>query len=319
MLFIYLFFRLLGSTKYGCVIMILEDRIMDIRILKYFLAVAQEESISKAAEFLHTTQPNLSRQLNQLEEEIGKKLFERGSRKITLTEEGMFLRKRAKEIVDLTERTELELSTFNETTSGDVYIGAAETDTMRLIAQVILQQQEKYPQIKYHIFSGSTAEITELLNKGLLDFGILVEPVNLEKYDYLKLPKNDQWGVLMPKDHHLAQRNSIRPEDVQNERVIMAQQQLEGNLLSGWLGEYGKSINIVGTFNLITTPAMMVEAGLGIVFTFDKLVNTTGDSKLCFRPLEPRFETSLFLAWKKYQIFSKPAKLFLEQVQSSLF
>ncbi len=292
---------------------------MDVRILKYFLAVAQEESITKAAEVLRTTQPNLSRQLTELEEEVGRKLFERGSRKITLTEEGMFLRKRAKEIIELVERTETALSSFDEMVSGVVHIGAAETHAMRLIADAMLSLRETHPQIQYNIFSGSTIEVTDQLNKGLLDFGVLVAPVDLQKYDYLKLPINDIFGVLMRKDSPLANLNSICPDDIKNQPVLCAHQQVDGNVLSGWLGDDSKNLNIVSTFNLITTPAMMVEAGLGYAFTFDKLVNTSGDSNLCFRPLEPRVETGLYLVWKKYQIFTKAAKMFLEEIQRSLF
>lgn len=288
---------------------------MDIRILKYFLAVAQEESITKAAEVLHTSQPNLSRQLNDLEAEVGKKLFERGSRKITLTEEGMFLCKRAREIVELLERTEADLSLFDEATSGDVYIGAAETHAMRLVAHAMQALRATYPQILFHIFSGSTVEVVEQLNKGLLDFGILVDPVDPQKYDHIRLPVNDTWGILMRRDSPLAKLESIRPEDIRDKPLLCAQQMLDANEISGWLGEDFKNLNVVTTFNLITTPAMMVEEGLGYTFTFDKLVNTTGDCNLCFRPLEPKFETGLYLVWKKYQIFTKAAKAFLEQIR----
>ena len=292
---------------------------MEIRILKYFLAVAQEESITKAAEILHTTQPNLSRQLNMLEAEVGKKLFERGSRKVTLTEEGMFLRKRAKEIIDLTERTESELSTYGETTSGDIYIGAPETYVMHSIAEIFKRMHNQYPNIKYHIFSGSTLEVSEQLNKGLLDFAILIEPIDLEKYNDLKLPYTDTWGVLMRKDSPLAKLNAITPEDIKDEPIFLAHQQSSANVLSGWFKEYYRNLNVIGSFNLITTPAMIVESGLGYVFTFDKLINTTGDCNLCFRPLEPNFETGFYLVWKKYQIFSRSAKMFLEELQKVLF
>lgn len=292
---------------------------MDIRILKYFLAVAQEESITRAAEVLHTSQPNLSRQLTELEEEVGKKLFERGSRKITLTEEGMFLRKRAKEIIELVERTETDLSSFDEVIGGVVHIGAAETHAMRLLADAMLLLRENHPQIQFNIFSGSTIEVTEQLNKGLFDFGVLVEPVDLQHYDYLRLPVNDTFGVVMRKDSPLAKLNTICPDDIRNQPVLVSRQQLDGNVLSGWLGDDIKNLNIVSTFNLITTPAMMVEAGLGYAFTFDKLVNITGDSKLCFRPFEPKVETGLYLVWKKYQMFTKAAKVFLKQVQRSVF
>lgn len=292
---------------------------MDIRVLRYFLAVAQEESITRAAELLHTSQPNLSRQLTELEAEVGKKLFERGSRKITLTEEGLFLCKRAREIIELLERTEADLSSFNEMTSGDVYIGAAETHAMRLIAHAIQSLREIHPQILYHFFSGSTVEVTEQLDKGLLDFGILVDPADPQKYDHIRLPVNDTWGILMRRDSPLAALDSIRPEDIKDKPLLCSQQMLDANGISGWLGEDFKNLNVVFTFNLITTPAMMVEEGLGYVFTFDKLINTTGDCNLCFRPLEPKFETGLYLVWKKYQIFTKPAKVFLEQIRRMIF
>ncbi len=292
---------------------------MDIRVLKYFLAVAQEESITKAAEVLLTSQPNLSKQLTELEEEVGTKLFERGSRKTTLTEEGMFLYKRAKEIIELTERTKADLILFGEVISGVVHIGAAETQAMRLLANSMLSLRETHPQIQYDIFSGSTIEVTDLLQKGLLDFGVLVAPVDLQKYDYLKLPVNDIFGVLMRKDSPLSNLESIRPEDIKGKPVLCSRQQLDGNVMSGWLGDDLKNLDIISTFNLITTPAMLVEAGLGYAFCFDKLVNTTGDSALCFRPLEPKVETGLYLVWKKYQMFTKAADLFLEHIRRSIF
>lgn len=230
----------------------------------------------------------------------------------------MFLSKRAKEIIELLERTESDLSLFNEITSGDVYIGAAETHAMRLIAHAIQSLREVYPQILYHFFSGSTVEVKEQLDKGLLDFGILVDQLDPQKYNYIRLPINDTWGVLMRRDSPLAQLESIRPEDIKDKPLLCAQQMLDANEISRWIGEDFKNLNVVTTFNLITTPAMMVEEGLGYTFTFDKLVNTTGDCNLCFRPLEPKFETGLYLVWKKYQIFTKAAKAFLEQVQRGI-
>lgn len=292
---------------------------MDIRVLKYFLTVAQEENITKASEVLHTSQSNLSRQLADLERETGKKLFDRGNRKITLTEEGMFLRKRAKEIVELVERTEIDLNSYDGVVSGVIHIGAAETHAMRLLANTMMSLKTNYPKIQYDIFSGSTIEVTDMLNKGLLDFGILVEPVNLEKYDYLRFPMNDRFGLIMRKDNPLAKLDAISGKDIKNQPVLVSKQQLDGNVLSGWLGADIKSLNIISTFNLITTPAMMVEAGLGVAFTFDNLVNTDESSSLCFRPLEPNVETGLYLVWKKYQLFTKPSKVFLEEVRSNTF
>lgn len=292
---------------------------MDVRILKYFLVIAQEESITKAAEVLHTTQPNLSRQLHELEERIGKQLLVRGNKKTTLTEEGMFLRKRAQEIIELIEKTESDLETFGEDIGGFVNIGAAETHAMKLIADHMLNLRNDYPKIQFSIFSGSTIEVTEKIQKGLIDFGILVAPIDLSQYDYLKLPVKDSFGILMRKDSPLSSLPYITYQDVIDKPLIVSQQQLDGNVLSGWLKQDVKSLNIVSTFNLITTPAMMVDAGLGYAVCFDKLVNTDGDSSLCFKQFEPSIETELYFVWKKHQMFSPAAKLFLDYLQTHFF
>lgn len=291
---------------------------MDVRVLRYFLAVAQEENITRAAETLYTTQSNLSRQLAQLEKELGTRLFERGSRTITLTDDGMFLRRRAQEIVALLDRTEADLAASGETITGTVTIGAAETHAMRLVADGMLALQTVHPQIRYDLFSGSTTEVTDGLNKGTLDFGVLVEPVNLQRYAYLKLPVTDVFGLVMRTDNPLAHLDAIRPGDLTGQPVLCAQQQLDGNVFSGWLGEDVQTLNIVATFNLITTPVMMVQAGLGSAFTFDRLVNTSPEAGICFRPLEPRIETGLVLAWQKTQIFTKAARAFLHQMHNTL-
>lgn len=292
---------------------------MDTRVLNYFLVIAQEESITKAAEILNTTQPNLSRQIRELEVSLGKILLVRGKKKTTLTEEGMFLRKRAQEIIELIKKTEDDLSGFGEDISGWVQIGAAETHAMKLIANHMLNIRTEYPKIQFNIFSGSTVEVCERLNKGLIDFAILVAPIDLSNFDYLKLPIKDSFGILMRKDSPLATLSSISSKDIIDKPLIVAHQQLEGNVLSGWFKTDVKNLNVVSTFNLITTPAMMVEAGLGYAFTFDKLVNTQGDSELCFKPLSPKIETELYFVWKKNQLFSPSAKLFLAYLQEHLF
>lgn len=288
---------------------------MELRVLKYFLSVVQEENITRAAEMLHTTQPNLSRQLTMLETELGCRLFERSGRKIILTEEGMFLHKRAKEIVELTERTEDDLSMLRQAAGGVIHIGGVETHVMKWIGETMISLRETHPRIQYDFFSGSVAEITDWLNKGLLDFGVVVAPVDMQKYDYVRLPVNDRFGLLMRKDCPLAELPCIRPEDIGTYPVWAAHQQLEGNVLSSWLGRDIQSLNIISTFNLITTPAMLVEQGLGMAFTFADLVNTSGDSPLCFRPLEPVIEADIYLIWKKYQLFTKAAEIFLEDIR----
>ena len=210
---------------------------MELRVLRYFLAVAREESISGAAEALHVTQPTLSRQMMELEEELGKTLFLRGKRKISLTEEGMFLRKRAQEIVTLVEKTESEFSAAEETISGDVHIGGGETDAMRLIARAAHRLQSAYPHIAYHLFSGNADDVTERLDRGLVDFGVFIEPADLSKYDFIKLPVTDIWGVLMRKDCPLAARATIRPQDLLGLPLLASNQHLVKNEFSGWFGE----------------------------------------------------------------------------------
>lgn len=288
---------------------------MELRVLRYFLAVAREESISGAAEYLHLTQPTLSRQLMELEEELGKKLFVRGSRKITLTEDGLLLRKRARDILDLVERTESELLEPEEAVRGDVYIGGGETEAMRLIAKTAEDLQQEHPGIRYHLHSGNADDVMERLDKGLLDFGILIEPFDVKKYDYIRLPATDTWGLLMRKDHPLAEKDTIRPEDLRDIPLLTSRQSMVKNELCGWLGRDVESLWIVATYNLLFNASLMVEEGLGCALCLDNLINTTGSSVLCFRPLEPRLEVGLDIAWKKYQVFSKAATKFLERLQ----
>lgn len=289
---------------------------MNIRVLKYFLAVAREENITKAAEVLHISQPPLSRQLKDLEDELGKKLFIRGKRKITLTDDGLVLRKRAEEIVELVEKAKAELSASNESVGGDVYIGGAETEGIRFIAKIMKSLQQDYPKIKFHFFSGNAENVTERLDKGLLDFGILLEPANMAKYDFTRLPGTDVWGVLMRKDSFLAQKAYIEPHDLFNLPIIVSAQGMVKNEISGWLGGKYEKLNIVATYNLLFNASLMAEEGVGYVLCLDKIIKTPDEGSLCFRPLEPKMEVGLNIVWKKYQVFSKPAKIFLEKLQN---
>lgn len=291
---------------------------MEIRVLKYFLAVAREQNISAAAQSLFLSQPTLSRQLKELEEELGKQLFIRGSRKITLTEEGLLLRKRAEEIVELFDKTEKELSNSDEQVSGEIYIGAGETDGLRLIAKAAKELQEQYPQITYRIISGDAVDITERLDKGLIDFALLLEPVDISKYSYLKFPVKDVWGVLMRRDCPLAQRKSISPRDLQDMPLIVSRQALDGSELTQWLKNGSEQLNIVSTYNLVYNASLMVDEGLGVALCLDKIINVSGDSSLCFRPLKPRLEVGMNLVWKKYQVFSKAAEKFILKMQESV-
>lgn len=288
---------------------------MELRVLRYFLAVAQEESISGAAEYLHLTQPTLSRQLMDLENELGKKLFIRGSRKVSLTEDGILLRKRASEIVELVEKTESEFWGTEEAIAGDIYIGGGESDAMRLIARTARELQLSYPNIHYHLFSGNAHDVCERLDRGCLDFGILLDPGDLKRYDYISLPVTDVWGVLMRKDSPLAEKEALHPEDLLDKPLLLSRQSIGKDRLSTWFGQAYTSLNVTATYNLIYNASLMVEEGLGYALALDHLVNTAGDSQLCFRPLEPRLEVQLYVVWKKFQIFSKAAARFLTVLQ----
>lgn len=290
---------------------------MELRVLRYFLAVVREESISKAAESLHLTQPTFSRQLMELETELGTKLINRGkkNRKVTLTDEGRLFCQRAKELVELADRMRAEFSADKGTVSGEIYIGGGETRAMALIARAATELHGEYPHICYHLFSGNAADVTARLDSGLLDFGILVGEADMTKYDYLPLPVRDLWGVLMRRDSPLAAKSAVDRRDLAGLPLILSRQSLSSNELSGWYGRALGEADGVATYNLIYNAALMVESGLGCAVTLDKLVNTTGDSPLCFRPLTPKLEARLNIVWKKGRSFSKGAELFLQRLQ----
>ena len=292
---------------------------MEIRVLRYFLAVAREGSITAAANTLHLTQPTLSRQLQDLEKELGQKLLVRGKYKVSLTPEGMILRKRAEEIVDLVEKTESEFQSIKDIVSGDIYIGCGETDSMKYVANVMKELQDEYPDIKFHIYSGNAEDVTEKLDKGLLDFGVLIQPIDLSKYDNLPLPDKDVWGVIAKKDSPLAQKDKVTLKDLVNVPLIASRQMSKKySSQSGFLDWFGKEfehLNIAATYNLVYNAAIMVNAGIGYAVTLDKLVNTSDTTNLCFIPLSPRLESGLDIVWKKHQVFSPAAKIFLDKLQ----
>ncbi len=291
---------------------------MEIRVLKYFLAVAREGSITGAANSLHLTQPTLSRQLQELEKELKQKLLIRGKYKVTLTPEGMILRKRAEEIIDMVEKTEAEFSSISDTISGDIYIGGGESDSMKYIAEIIREIQSEFFGIKFHIYSGNAEDVTEKLDKGLLDFGILIQPVDVSKYDHITLPEKDLWGVIMRKDNPLSQKKNIKLEDLLKVPLLASRQMSpkysKDSGFLDWFGDKYEELNITATYNLVYNAAVMVKAGVGNAISLDKLADTSKESELCFRPLCPKLESGLDIVWKKYQVFSPAAKLFLEKL-----
>ena len=292
---------------------------MELRVLRYFLTIAREGSITNAANVLHVTQPTLSRQIHDLEEELGQRLFVRGSRNMSLTAEGMILRKRAEEIISMVDKTEAEFHSMSNVVSGDIYIGGGETEAVKLIAQIVCELRTAYPEIHYHLYSGNAEDVTERLDKGLLDFGLLIQPADISKYDYFNIPARDTWGVIMRKDIPLAKKETIRKEDLLNVPLICSRQVISEerhrNEFAEWFGEDFDKLDIVTTFNLVYNAAIMVEAGVGYAITIDKIANTTESSSLCFRPLEPQLDSGLNIIWKKDQVFYAAAALFFKKLR----
>lgn len=291
---------------------------MELRELKYFLAVTKEQSISKAAQALFITQPNLSRQMQNLERETGQQLFIRGTKKITLTEAGQLLRRRAEEIIELYNQTEAELNKPITDISGDIYIGGGESYVMGIIAKTARSVQSDYPNVKFHLFSGDSGTVSERLDKGLIDFGIFIQPFDLSKYDHLRLPLYDTWGVIMRKDSPLAEKEFIIPEDLWDKPIIRSRQSIGKNKISEWFRKNDDELNIVATGNLLYNMSLLVEEGLGYAITLDKIINTSGNSNLCFRPLYPELISHLDIAWKKYQVFPKCTEIFLKRLQEQI-
>ena len=294
---------------------------MELRTLQYFLAVAREQSISSAAQSLHLSQPTISIQLKSLEQELGCQLLVRGtkgSRKVTLTEEGMLLRKRAQEILELVHKTELEIELSADTVAGDLYIGAGETELVRIVARAARALLDTCPDLHYHLFSGNAFSVWEKLDGGLLDFGIVYGAVDSARYNALRLPVFDTWGVLMRKDAPLARKEQITPEDLYGVPLILSEQESQSSDLVRWFQCDPARLQVIATYNLIFNASLLVDEGLGYAVTLDKLINTTGESPLCFRPLLPRLEAPAHFVWKKYQVLSKAGERFLQQVRALL-
>ena len=290
---------------------------MELRVLKYFLTVAREESITKAAEVLHVTQPTLSRQLMQLEEELNATLFIRGKRKIELTQEGMLLKRRASEILELTDKTEREFNESNGIIAGKICVGGAETKTMQMVIEIMKDFCQEHPQVTYDMYSGNADDIQERLEKGLIDVALLLEPVDIEKYEYIRLPQKEQRGLLMRKDSPLASKKTITPDDMKGLPLIHSGRTMVKKEISKWMQSEYETLHTVASYNLIYNAALMVEQGLGYASSLEHLVPTSDDSILCFRPFEPKLEIGAVIVWKKYQVFSPATTEFIEQLKNA--
>lgn len=291
---------------------------MEVRILRYFLTVVREESITKAAEVLHITQPTLSRQLAQMEEEIGVKLFTRGTRKIVLTNEGILLRRRAEEIMELVDKTERELAEKEELVEGCISIGCGEMASVQILAELLGSFGEKYPRVTYDLFTASADMVKERMEAGLIDIGLLLEPVDMEKYEYIRLDTKETWVALMRPDDPLAQKESVTAKDLADKPIIMARRTNVQNELANWFGKYFKKLNVRFMSNLTTNGAVMVQNGLGYSLVIQGAAAFWDKDMICSRPLYPPLSATSVLAWKRQQPFGQAAKKFIEYIQDSL-
>lgn len=282
---------------------------MELRVLKYFLMTAREENITKAAELLHITQPTLSRQLMQLEEEFGTKLFIRGGHNVTLTEDGILLKKRAKDIVELADKTEKEFREKSDDITGQIVFGCGETKNVNELAGIIAHFQKEYPKVQYDIYTANADEIKERIDKGLIDIGLLTEPVDISKYNFIRFKQKERWGILVRKESPLAMKECIEPEDLLGVPLFMVKRDIVRNEIENWFGEYYEKLNIAGSYNLLNNAAIMVKNNIGVALCF-QLNNNYDD--LTFVPLSPALETGCVLVWQKNRIVTEVVKNFLD-------
>lgn len=287
---------------------------MEIRVLKYFLAVVNEESILRASEILHITQPSLSRQLAQLEDELGTKLFIRGNRGITLTDAGMLLKRRAEEIVTLADKTEKEFLSFKcgEDIVGTISLGGGEICSVRKLSEIMRKFSELYPKVNFNFYSGTADMIKDRIDKGLLDFGLLLEPVNYEKFNHLAMGIKEDWVVLMRPDSPLAQKQFVTKEDLIGKKLIMPSRTIVQKELSTWFGDTFDENNVIVTKNLMNNGALMVEQGLGYAIGVENVPSMYDPKRFCYRKMYPEISTGSVLVWKKHQPFGKAAEKFMD-------
>ena len=289
---------------------------MDIRSLRYFLAVAREENMTRASELLHVTQPTLSRAIRALEEELGKKLFTRHSFHISLTEEGVLLRDRAEDLVTMADKIEQEFLSLDDITGGELYLGLAESYQIRYLARQLRALKGQYPGLRYHITSGDTEQVTEKLDKGLLDFAVLCEEPEARKYDSILFPEGDLWGLILPENDALAKKETILADDLVGLPLFTSEQGWEGDI-KRWAGDRFSQLHLEGSSRLAYNASLFVREGLGYQLTFRHLVDTSPGSGLTFRPLSPALEVRLYLIWNRYQTFTPIAERFLAQTRAA--
>ena len=289
---------------------------MEIRVLKYFLTIAREENITRAAEQLHITQPTLSRQIMQLEEEMGVRLFQRNRVNVVLTEEGRLLRRRAQEILELADKAEQEIIQNRETVAGEIGIGCGETRNMACLSRLMETFRQKYPDVTFNIYTAIADDVKERLENGTLDFGLLMEPVEISRYNFVRMPLQERWCVLMRRDSPLAEKEVITPADLVGIPLIISKRQSVRNELENWFGEYNRQMQVVATANLsYSNRALMVENRVGVALEYE--FEFYGDV-LCQRPLSPEMSSRSVLVWRKEQVFSSAVTRFIEHIRNEV-
>ena len=282
---------------------------MELRVLNYFLTVAREKTISKAAKTLHVTQPTLSKQLKELEQELGIKLFERGSREITLTEDGIYLQNRGQEIMTLVDLTISNL-TNQSVVSGKITIGGGETEAFGVIAGLVHKLITDHPDIKVEIYSGNADDVLDKLDKGLLDFCLVIDPVSKQKYEYKQLPQKDRWGILLNNKNPLSKQEFVLAEELKEIPLLISNQSSVDNQLAEWFGTNLQNLNIVGTYNLLYNASVMVKEDVASALCIEGIINTEG-TDLQFVPLSPSLYATINIVWKKNRVFSNAANQLL--------
>lgn len=289
---------------------------MELKTLKYFVMIVREQNISKAAERLYLTQPTLTKQMQELESELGVKLFERGKRKITLTEDGLFLYKKAQEIIDLETITKNSFQNKDKKINGEISIACGETYAMNYLLKIYKKIHEENPLITISLFSGNDEDVREKLNNGLAEFALFIGLTNLDNYNFIKLPLNETWGLLMNKNSQLVKKETIKSEDLSNLPLLVSRQVYRANELSGWLNKDLSKLNIIGTYNLLYNASLMVKEDSVYAITIDKLLKD--DNKVVFKKFEPELTSNIYFAWKKYQVLSKAGQLFLDELSKKI-
>lgn len=288
---------------------------MELRVMKYFLTVVDEGNITRAADILHVTQPTLSRQLIELEEELGTALLIRGKRSVTLTDEGLLFKQQAETIVEFADKLEHTLKDKKDVICGTIRIGATEAVGGRALAGYMKEFREKYPDVQFDLYNGMADNIKEMIEHGLIDLGLVMEPIDTSKFEYVRLPQKETWGILIRKDHELAEKETITVEDIKQYPLIMPGREKAKNQILHWMQCEEQHLNIPAYYNILSNSALLIEAGMGCAVCLDGALSIHADPELCFRPISPAHITRSVILWKKNQLFSRAASLFVQTIQ----